>query len=219
MPTYAHTVIAGVTDTYEHPIGFLYSKASDVEVFIDDVLIVQGSGAAEYIFSSAGTKITFTDPNEPQTGETLEIRRRTDISTAVVTFASGGGATKSDLNAAVFQLLRALDELQFPAFEVTLTLAAMNAGDITTRTNLDDIPTRIEIWWECTSTDLNYSTGTFVNNADLATPLTPRWTSTSVGFVITDSGQSDNVTFPDISGGAEAAPDETKWSVHIKAWR
>lgn len=221
MPTYASQVEAGTTGVFEYTLDFPYAKAADIRVFIDGVQRDQGSGGWDYVFTTAGTKILFTTPREPQTGEILEIRRVTDISAANVTFAGGSGATQSDLNAAVKQLLYAVDELQEPAFKASYTLTDVRAADIAIRSGLDDtaFPTRQEIWLECTTTEENYGAGCWVNHDISKDPLTAYWRKLTNPTLYIVSASANPLSLRSLATGLQFALTSANWSVHFYGWR
>jgi len=220
MADYAPTQHTGVTDTYEWLINFSYANESDVEVYVEDVLKVQGSGAGKYLFNTAGTKIVFEDGSEPQTGEILIIRRVTDITAARVIYTAGSGFTYDDINAALNQLLYAVDELQVPAFERTHTLASLIAADVIVKTSLTALPTRVEVWYETTDTDNGHSAGKQFRETHVNKAQNVRF-YVSGGFlyyVFLDN----TLRLPEsmnVSSGAFVVMDGSKWDVHIKIWR
>ncbi|MEE9571080.1 MAG: hypothetical protein V3W02_05195 [Gammaproteobacteria bacterium] len=220
MATYAHTVIAGTTDVYEHTIGFEYSRATDIEVFIDGVEIEHGSGAGKYVFSSAGTAITFEDGSEPQTGEELVIKRVTDLSTAAVSFVAGGGATQIDLNGAVEQLRYAVDELQVPAYDSgwqSVDDLVTGAADIEYVHNLGAVPTRVQVQLKCTSGELGYVTGDVIVVGTAPDQLV--FPVSTTAFTASWQAANTATSIPNASDGTNDGIDNTKWSYRILAWR
>lgn len=217
MATYAHTVIAGTTDVYEHTIGFSYDRVADIRVYVDRVLRNQGSGASDYLFTTGGTKIIFTDPNEPQTGETLLIVRVTDLSTATIAYTSGSGVTQVDLNKALTQMRLAVDELQVGAFETQgVSLTPVLAADVAYTHNLGGIPGRIQVLLECTSADAGYAVGDYMEANIGAIALVVVLDAT---LITVHKANSASLTLPHATTGAATAIDDTKWNYHVRAWR
>ena len=217
MPTYAHTVIAGTTGVFEHTIGFGYDRSADVRVYVDRVLRNQGSGATDYLFTTGGTKIIFTTPNEPQTGETLLIVRVTDLSTPTISYTSGSGATQTDLNKALTQMRLALDELQVGAFETQgVSLTPVLAADVPYTHNLGAVPGRVQVLLECTAADAGYAVGDFVeaNIGGLALVVVLDAT-----LITVHKANSASLTLPHATSGAATTLDDTKWNYHVRAWR
>lgn len=216
MPTYSETLINGVTDTYEHTIGFAYLRTSDIRVYIDDVLEAQGSGANKYVFSNGGLSITWLDGSEPQTGESLRIKRVTDISSARIVFAPGGGATANDLNNAVLQLLYAVDELQAPADLVTVTLTVLDSGNVTYPHKLGAIPTRFSSQLVCTSADQGYTSGDTLDLCQCDNVPSFKWDATNLK---TDGDGWDAIEIHHATAGTRVSPAIAKWSVAFRSWR
>jgi hypothetical protein len=216
MATYAPKTYAGTTDIYEYLITIDYARKDDIRVYIDDVLITRGSGAGKWQFSTSGTKIIFEDGSEPQDGETLIIRRVTDISDASVVYTAGSGFVYSDINLALNQLLYAVDELQVPGWEQTFTLAELDAGDIDTAHGLGGTPTRVEYILKNTSTDQGYGPNNEIPLLSCDVIPTLLWTST-VFATFSDEWDAINVHKGTVAGRGNLSVD--KWSLIVRAWR
>ena len=217
MATYQHTVIPGTTGVFQHPIGFPYNRVADVRVYVDRVLRNQGSGASDYLFANSGDDILFTTPNEPQTGETLLISRVTDLSTASILYTSGSGVTQRDLNRAVEQLRFAIDELQVPAFDTgAVSLTPVLAASVPYLHNLGVQPTRLEVTFECTGSNLGYLVGHHLQSSSFIIPLVVVADSTTI-FV--QKANSAILSLPHALTGVETEINDTKWNYHIRAWR
>ena len=217
MATYSPTTTAGVTDTYEYTIGFPYARLDDVKVYIDDVEISRGSGAGKFQFSSSGTKVIFEDGSEPQTGETLTIKRVTDISNASVTYSAGSGFVHPDINLALNQLLYAIDELQVPAFDSGwVTAAALAAAEYSTPHNLGAVPSRWRVSLWCTSTDAGYPIHAIIEQAGMSIAPIIYWTSTTL---VMPEDIVDTWTVPHNDTGVQTTIDTAKWSIRVQAWR
>lgn len=214
MATYAPTSIAGTTGVFEHTIGFAYARTDDVKCYIDDVEIDRGSAADEWVYSSSGTKVKFTTPNEPQTGETLVIKRVTDISDAAIAFSAGSGFTDTDGNKALTQLLYAIDELQVPAFEYSSNVGSIDtAGVITTVPhNLGATPTRVAALLVNVSAELGYVTDDEVFIATEAL----KWDATNLEI----SGDIlDILQIPHFDTAVDTAILPGRWTIVVRAWR
>jgi hypothetical protein len=216
MPTYTPTSHAGATDTYEYAITFAFARTTDVKVYIDDEEIDLGTDDDQWTLSADGLKVVFVDGWEPKDGETLIIKRVTDISSAIVDWTAGSGFTEVDADNMVLQLLYSIDELQVPAFERTYTLAALEAAGVADYHVLGAVPTRFSYHLICTTGDLNYIAGNVVdlNQADNLPPV--YWTPT---LLITDKDGWDALTLPHASTGAHGAIDPNDWSLIVRAWR
>ena len=77
-----------------YAISFDYLLEADVQVSVNGVLKTQGT---HYTFPSK-TQILFTTNNFPTIGQTIEIKRNTDITTPKVDFQDGSVLTESDLD-------------------------------------------------------------------------------------------------------------------------
>lgn len=216
MPTYAHTLITTAAATYEYTIGFSYAQTDDIKVYLDsgsgEVEIARGSATNQWVYSSSGTKITLGSTVGQGDGDTLRISRVTDISTAPVTFTDGSGITDDDLNKAVNALRYSIDELQVPAYEAEHTLAAAVAGNITRAHNFGAIPTRLQVWMECTSTDAGFAAGQYI-----LAPLDGVYVNSTNIYL--NSTIITNWTIVSASTGAAVTPNSAKWSIHVRAWR
>ena len=213
MATYAPTSYAGTTDTYQYSIGFAYAQAADVKVYVDDVL------DTDWYFANSGADVKWDDGDEPQTGENFVIKRVTDISDLLVTFASGSGFTGPDANKALRQLLYSIDELQVPAFDTgwkTVDAIVTGAADIVYPHNLGAIPTRWKIELKCTSTELGFATGDIIE-------ATSSWPSPLVRVTATNFDAAykvfDLIQVVHQTSAAATLIDQTKWSYRIMAWR
>ncbi len=186
-------------------------------MYVDRVLRNQGSGASDYLFTTAGTKIIFTTPNEPQTGESLLIVRVTDLSTASVVYTSGSGATQADLNKAVNQLRFAIDELQVGAFETGgVSLTPVLSADVAYTHNLGAVPGRVQILLECTSADAGYAAGDFVESSLGVVQLIVVLDAT---LITIHKATAALLKLPDPTTGVNTSLDDTKWDYHVRAWR
>jgi hypothetical protein len=225
MPTYAHTTYTTAAATFEYAIGFSYARTDDVKVYLDsgsgEVEIARGSATNQWVYSTSGTKITLGSTVGQGDGDTLRMSRVTDISDAAAVFTDGSGITDDDLNLAINQLLYAIDELQVPAWEYNETMTTVVAGgDITAKTNLGTtLPTRVQVWLECLDTDAGYSVNNWVLMESSNTPLLIRFLPTSPGYCIISDREATAFTVPHVSTGVDTAIDDSKWRLHIRAWR
>jgi hypothetical protein len=218
VATYVQTEIAGATDTYGYFIGFSYSRPTDIKVYIDGTEVSQGSGAGKYIFNAARTKVVFEDGSEPQDGETLTIKRVTDISTAVVNFTSGAGVTQADLRALEERLRYSIDELQVAEFDKTFPLTDLYSFGvlITPHPFGGDKPSRIEYFLVCTSADNGYGSGALLDLTQAA--LIPAMFWDTASFYVADDGWN-SFNIASMSTGARVTPTFAKWSLRVRAWR
>jgi hypothetical protein len=214
MATYALTSHAGATDTYAYAITFAFARKDDVRVYIDNVLIARGSGAGKWQYNTALTEVIFEDGSEPQTGETLVIKRVTDISDAATVYTAGSGFTYDDINLALNQLLYSIDELQVPAFTYTTTITLAKAAAIQVPHNLGAAPTRMEIQLECLAADWGWVDGDFVPYSDFPGLVT---------FDATNMNINENVaakaTVCSALNGDAGILTAAKWNLIIRAWR
>jgi len=216
MATYAPTVIAATTGVLEYVIGFDYADKTHIKVYVDDVEVAFGFADAEWLLADSGTKIAFVNTFEPQTGSTIIIKRLTDISEALVLFVNGAGLTQIDINAAIAQLLLAVDELQVAAFETGFLAAADLVGaDIVTPHNLGGVPTRTHVTLKCTSTDAGYAANDQAENVGLV-PLAVVWSATECRVL---SANAEELTVWHKTTGISTTIDPAKWSYRVQAWR
>lgn len=217
MATYAPTPYDGETGTFQYTIGFPYAQTADVKVYVDS-----GSGwvlDTDWYFANAGADIKWDTPDEPQTGETFVIKRVTDISALLVTFASGSGFVGADANTALKQAIYAIDELQVPAFDTgwkSLNTLVAGAADIEYLHNLGATPTRWAVQLKCTSTELGFAVDDVIDG-------TSSWPSPLVRVnatkVIANWGVFDDIQVEALTTFAATLLDQTKWDYRILAWR
>jgi hypothetical protein len=220
MATYSHTVITPSDDvTVEYTIGFSYARTDDVKVYIDGVEIDRGTDADQWVYSSAGAKITFTSPNHPTSSQTLTIKRVTDISDSTTVYSAGTGFSHTDANAFINQLLYAIDELQVPAFDSGWqSVATLVDGevDIEYLHGLEAVPTRILIQYKCTDTELGYETGDVITAAEAL--IGGVFPVSTTAFTATFETITD-LRFFNVTTGVATTADDAKWSYRILAWR
>jgi hypothetical protein len=198
----------------EYAITFAYARQSDLKVYADNVEVTQGTGNTNFTVNAAGTNIVFVNTYEPTTGEIIDIKRVTDISTPAVDWSAGSGFTEVDADLMVEQLLKSIDELQVPALEYSATLTTVEAG-IDLAHHLGAIPTRTEVWFECLAADNGYADGEYVANADMLFGLPVIWDATNFRV---DSDHATAIRQYNAAAASSALTD-TKWQVHIRAWR
>jgi hypothetical protein len=215
MATYEPTFHDAVTDTLTYAITFEYARVTDLQVLVDDVEIDLGTADDEWVPSTNGLLITFVDGFEPQTGETIEIRRITDISAPIVDWTAGSGFTEIDADLMVSQLLKAIDELQVPAFEYITTMTLATDADIQVAHNLGAAPTRIEIQLECLSTDAGWADGDFFPIYNFVGVASFDAANMNISEKIADAVRIRNKT----TGALAGAPTPAKWNIVVRAWR
>jgi hypothetical protein len=216
MATYEPTLHTGVTDTLTWAITFEYARVTDLQVLVEGVEIDLGTADDEWRPSSNGLLIVFVDGFEPQTGESIEIRRVTDISAPVVDWTAGSGFTEIDADLMVSQLIKAIDELQVPAFEHTFTLAELDAGDLSTPHNLGATPTRVEYILKCTTTDQAYGENNEIPLLGCNDVPALLWTSS---VLATFSDEWDTIDAHKGTVAGRGVLNVDKWSLIVRAWR
>jgi hypothetical protein len=216
MATYAPKTYAGTTDVYTYTITFPYARKDDLRVFIDDVLIIRGPGANKWQFNTAGTKIIFEDGSEPQDGETLTLRRVTDITDASTVYTAGSGFTYDDINLVLNQLLYAMDELQVAAFDSGWNSAAtVESSGYDVPHNLSGAPSRWQITLWCTSGDAGYTTHDIVEFHSMGESPLVWWTSTNLRM---ETGAA-SWTIAHGTTAVQTAIDTSKWNIRVQGWR
>lgn len=163
MATYAPTTYPAATGTLQYVIGFPYADRDDVRVYVDGVEVPRGSGSGEWLFTDNGSDILWVNTEEPTTGETIVIRRVTDISGLLVDFSDGAGAVARDHDQALQQLLYATDELQVSRYDSgLLDFDDIDDVVVTHIHTLGVKPTWFEMVLECKTTDADYAVGDVV---------------------------------------------------------
>jgi hypothetical protein len=218
MATYAPTTHAAVASTDDYLIGFPYAQPADVKVYLEGVEVDFGTATDEWSLDATGTKISFGATVGHQDDDVILIKRVTDISGARTTFTRGAGFTAVDGNAAINQLLYSIDELQVPAFDSGFLSCAdlvTGAVDIDQYHRLGTWPTRIQIQYKCTASELGYLTGAVITGEQVLVGGTFPFVET---LVIHNFETMNDLTIFSTTGSATQAT-LSKWSYRILAWR
>jgi hypothetical protein len=219
MATYTPTQHTAAAATFSYAIGFSYERTDDVRVYINGVLLARGTTTSTWAYGGTGNiNIVLGAAVNQQDDDIILIKRVTDITDAATIYTAGSGFTYDDANSFINQLLYAIDELQVPAFDsgfLSCATLVTGAADIEYVHSLGALPTRIQIQYKCTSTELGYATGDVITEGQVLIGGTFPVSTT----IFTANFETMNDLGIFSTAGVVTQATLSKWSYRILAWR